>query len=99
MRLSYTRPALQRLLEIEDYVAVHSSERAARKVVDDLLKKAHGLLQHPRKGRIDPRLAHRGHGHRRLVVGRYLIIYFIEADVIHITDFFDTKQHPSRMRG
>ena len=50
-------------------------------------------------GAICVRLAKRGQGHRCLIVGRFKIVYFVEGDPIHVTDFFDTKQHPSRMRG
>jgi hypothetical protein len=28
-----------------------------------------------------------------------LVVYLLEGETIFITDFFDTKQHPSRMRG
>ncbi len=78
---------------------MHSSPKAAARLVDGLLAKALGLLKHPKKGRPDKLLAHRGLGHRSLSAGRFLIIYYVDGDVIHITDFFDTRQHPTRMRG
>jgi len=99
MKLQYTLPARQRLTEIEDYLTLHSSERTATKVVDGLLKKALSLVDNPRKGRPVRYLAHRGKGHRALSANRYLLVYFVEGDTIFITDFFDTRQHPSRMRG
>jgi hypothetical protein len=34
MRLSYTLPARQRLVEIEDYFSVHASPKAAARLVD-----------------------------------------------------------------
>ncbi|MFN8410733.1 MAG: type II toxin-antitoxin system RelE/ParE family toxin [Flavobacteriales bacterium] len=99
MRLLYTRPARQRLVGIEDYFSLHASPKAAARLVDGLLTKALGLLKHPKKGKPERLLAHRGLGHRSLSAGRFLIIYYVEGDTIHITDFFDTRQHPSRMRG
>ena len=99
MKLLYTEPAKQRLADIEDYTTAASSEAKARKLIDGLLDKALGLRDHPLLGMPEPRLAKRGQGHRCLIVGRFKIVYFVEGDPIHVTDFFDTKQHPSRMRG
>ncbi len=99
MRLSYTLPARQRLVEIEDYFSVHASPKAAARLVDGLLAKTLGLLKHPKKGKPEKLLAHRGLGHRSLSAGRFLIVYYVDGDTIYITDFFDTRQHPSRMRG
>ncbi len=99
MRLLYTRPARQRLVELEDYFSVHASPKVAAQLVDGLLTKTLGLLKHPKKGRPEKLLAHRGKGHRSLSAARFLIIYYVEGDTIHITDFFDTRQHPTRMRG
>lgn len=99
MRLSYTQPARQRLVEIEAYFSVHASPKAAARLVDGLLAKALGLLKHPWKGKPEKLLAHRGKDHRSLNAGRLLIVYYVAGDTIHITDFFDTRQHPSRMRG
>ena len=78
---------------------MNGSPKAAARLVDSLLAKTLGLLDHPKKGKPEKYLAHRGKGHRSLREGRFLIIYFLDKDTIHITDFFDTKQHPSRMRG
>ena len=99
MKLSYTLPARQRLVEIEDYFTVHASPKAAVRLVDGLLSKALGLLKHPKKGKPVKLLAHRGLGHRSLSAGRFLIVYYVDGEIIHITDFFDTRQHPTRMRG
>ncbi len=86
MRLSYTQPARQRLVEIEAYFSVHASPKAAARLVDGLLAKAFGLLKHPRKGKPEKLLAHRGMDHRSLSTGRFLIIYYVDGATIHITD-------------
>ncbi len=99
MKLQYTLPARQRLTEIEDYLTVHASERSAIRIVDGLLKKAQSLAANPLKGRPVRQLAHRGKEHRGLSASRYKVIYYVEGETIYITDFFDTKQHPARMRG
>ncbi|HMN04501.1 MAG TPA: hypothetical protein PKD45_02145 [Flavobacteriales bacterium] len=63
------------------------------------MKRAQELIDQPWKGPPEPGLLKLKEGHRFLLLGRYKIIYRVVGDVIHITDFFDTKQHPSRMRG
>ena len=99
MKLVYTEPARQRLTDIEDYTTAASSEAKARNLIDGLLEKALSLRDHPLRGIPEPRLMKRGQGHRSLIVGRYKIVYYAKGGAVHITDFFDTKQHPSRMRG
>jgi hypothetical protein len=37
--------------------------------------------------------------YRRLVVGNFKVIYRIEKDLIYVTDIFDARQDPKRMRG
>jgi hypothetical protein len=54
-------------------------------------------LKHRKKGKPEKRLAHRGIGHRSLSAGRFLIVYYLNGDTVHITGFFDTRQ--SRVRG
>lgn len=86
-------------MEIEDYFTVHASPKAAARLVDGLLDKSFGLLKNPKKGKPEKLLAHRGLGHRSLFAGRILIVYYVDGDTIYVTDFFDTRQHPSRVRG
>ncbi len=40
-----------------------------------------------------------GQGHRRWVVGHYKLIYLVLEDQLVITDFFDTRQDPKKMKG
>lgn len=76
----------------------YSKERAD-KIEALLLGRAASLAKHPLKGPSESALAYMNKGHRFLLSGRYKIIYRVIGDVIYVTDFFDTKQHPSRMRG
>lgn len=99
MKLEYAKPARQRSAEIEDYITLQGSPKAAARLVDGLMTKALGLLDHPKIGKPEKFLAHRGKGHRSLREGRFLIIYYLDEDTIYSTDFFDTKQHPAHMRG
>jgi len=80
-------------------LAEHNSLEKADQAVTQLLDKADSLLKHPMRGIPEPALADMGKGHRSLISGRYKIVYYVSGDEIRITDLFDTKQHPSRMRG
>ncbi len=99
MILRISSSARQRLLVIWERIRKDSSEQRADKVVERLLFRASELLEHPLKGPPEPGLTSLNSGHRYLLYGRYKIIYRILDGTIHVTDFFDTKQHPSRMRG
>ena len=99
MRLVYTKPVVDRIAEIEDYFTLQSSAKKAEELIARLLSQAYTLLDHPFRGMPEKYMEHRGKGHRSLIVDRYKVIYYVEDDAVHITDFFDMKQHRSRMRG
>lgn len=91
--------ARTRLHAIWRWVRDASSRERADRLEALLLDRANSLANHPLKGPEEPHLRFKRKGHRYLLSGRYKIIYRVEGRIIHITDFFDTKQHPSRMRG
>jgi plasmid stabilization system protein ParE len=99
MTVEVTSQARLRLLEIWKRIAEDFSQDRADKVELRLLARASELKAHPHKGPPEPALAYRGQGHRFLLLGRYKIIYLVAGEKVFVTDFFDTKQHPSRMRG
>lgn len=98
MTLEITAQARERLFGIWLHIKENASEERADKVEDRLLQRAQELLEQPWKGPPERELASLNEGHRFLLLGRYKIIYRVIGEVIYVTDFFDTKQHPSRMR-
>lgn len=66
---------------------------------DKILDKADTLLLNPLKGQKDPYLEHLSLDHRRLVESHYKIIYRIIGEYIYITDIFDSRQDPDKMKG
>lgn len=66
---------------------------------DSILAKADKLLADPYIGQQEEYLEHLGKGHRRLIEGNYKIIYRVQGEDIYITDIFDSRQHPSKMKG
>jgi len=37
--------------------------------------------------------------HRRAIEGHFKIIYRVEGETIYVTDFFDSRQDPAKMKG
>jgi len=57
------------------------------------------LVQFSRSGQREERLASLGQGHRRLIVDNFKVVYFIDGDVIRVTDIFDSRRDPEEMLG
>ena len=68
-------------------------------IEDELLLNAHQLKQNPRIGQFEDELSHLNKNHRRIIVGKFKIVYRIDDNIIHVTDFFDTRQDSSKMKG
>lgn len=99
MRLDYTTSAKLRLNAIWRYLCDTATVETADTFEKQVLDKADELLAQPLKGHPVKRMQRLGLGHRALPIGRHLIVYRIDGERIWVTDVFDTKQHPSRMRG
>jgi len=98
MKLLYTEQALISLNEALDFIASKVTPIKLLEIRNRILDTADSLLQQPLKGRKEPRLEHLRLNHRRLVVGHYKIIYRIVGDCIYITDIFDSRQRPDKMK-
>ena len=68
-------------------------------LVSKIFKEAERLVKYPRAGQVEPLMEGMRFEYRRLVVGNFKIIYRIDGEWIRITDIFDTRQDPKRMRG
>ncbi len=99
MKVVWSAWALDRLDEIHDYLFEHTSERIADHTVSKILEAILLLTQFPHGGQVEPWLEHKGLGHRRFVVGNYKVVYRIQKKEIRITDVFDARQDPRKMKG
>jgi plasmid stabilization system protein ParE len=99
MKLVYTEQALISLQEALDFIAPKVSYEKLIEIRDGILDKADSLLLHPLKGQKEPFLEHLGLDHRRLVEGHYKIIYRVVDEYIYVTDIFDSRQDPDKMKG
>jgi toxin ParE1/3/4 len=57
------------------------------------------LIENPYLGVVEEYLEHLILGHRRLIVGYCKVIYRISDNIIYITEIFDTRQDPTKMKG
>lgn len=99
MKLFYTEQAVVSLQECLDFLPPEVSEEKRLQIRDKILAKAEKLLLKPRIGRREEYLEHLGQSHRRIIEGPYKIIYRIEGEIIYITDIFDSRQDPAKMKG
>ena len=63
------------------------------------MDRARQLIQNPYSGQVEEYLDHLGLSHRRIVEGNFKIIYRVEGNEIFVTDIFDTRQDPQKMKG
>lgn len=86
MRLSWTREALEQLVEIEDFIARDNPGRAVS-FVDELISRAEALTDNPHIGRVVPEIARPEM--RELIHRKYRIVYRVEGDHVEILTVFE----------
>lgn len=97
--MKLTSSSRRRLQQIRAYHTENGSAKKGRKVTKSILEKAKTLEEHPHIGQEEENLKSLGQGHRYLLVGKlYKIIYLIAQPFIYITDIFDTRQDPTKMK-
>lgn len=64
-----------------------------------MLDKADNLVTTYNHYQQEEYLEHLGKGHRRIIHGYFKIIYRLEGELIYVTDFFDTRRDPAKMKG
>jgi plasmid stabilization system protein ParE len=93
-------PAARRSLArtIRLLARTHSKDYLVRlkREVDQQVKQ---LPIRPLAGALEPELEHLGAGHRRVIVGPFRIIYRLTANAVYVTDIFDPRRDPKRMKG
>lgn len=101
MKLVYSEYALEQLQRILDFL-VYQQEIPSQKALeirDKILDKADTILSNVYVAQKEELLEHLQLAHRRLIISNYKIIYTIKTDHILITDIFDTRQNPDKMKG
>ena len=99
MNLVYTEQAIISMEEALEFIAPKVSSEKLVKIRNRILDAADTLLLQPQLGQKEPYLEHLSLEHRRLIEGNYKIIYRVIGEYIYITDIFDSRQDPDKMKG
>jgi plasmid stabilization system protein ParE len=87
MRVTWSREASENLVEIEEFIARDSLERAVR-FVDALIDHAEAILTgNPKSGRVVPEIGNPDM--RELIYRGYRIVYRLKEDVLEILTVFE----------
>jgi len=87
-----------RLKEIHGYYKEKVNIQIANKIKTGIIQQLRYISENPLSGQKEELFSGLGLNHRRLVKGNYKIIYRIINEVIYITDIFDSRQDPSKMK-
>ncbi len=86
MKVIWSRQSLERLSEIENFIARDSLERAER-FVDYLIERGNSVSRNPQIGRIVPEISNPSI--REIIAKKYRIIYKVQQDTIEILTVFE----------
>ena len=75
-----------------------ASDKVANKIRKSVFDATRPLIKDPLIGAIEENLQDLKQGHRYLVVGNYKIIYRVVKTNIYVTDIFDCRQNPQKMK-
>ena len=99
MNLIYTEQALNSLEQVLEFIAPEVTQNKLLEIRNRILDRADTLLLHPNQGQKEPYLEHLNLDYRRIIESHYKIIYRVVGETIYITDVFDSRQDPDKMKG
>ncbi len=97
-QIIWTNFAISELKNIFLYYRMVAGDKVANKIKKSIFDTTKPLTQHPFIGAVEENLTDLKQGHRYLVSGNYKIIYKIVNNDIYITDVFDCRQNPTKMK-
>jgi addiction module RelE/StbE family toxin len=89
MKLIWTKEALFRLQEIDEYIS-RDNPAAATDFVDKLISLAETVFDNPKKGRVVPELSLENI--RELLFRNYRIVYLIKKSSVEVLTVFEGHQ-------
>jgi toxin ParE1/3/4 len=98
MQVIWTNLAISELKNIFLYYRMVAGEKTADKIRKSILSATKPLIRQPFIGAIEENLSDLKQGHRYLVEAHYKIIYRVIDNHIYITDIFDGRQNPTKMK-
>lgn len=98
MKVIWTPFALNSLKNIFTYYKTHAGISVAKAIKNNILTTTIQLSKYPTSGQKEELLKELDEAHRYLIRGNYKIIYKILNDTVYITDVFDTRQNPDKLK-
>jgi len=98
MKIFWTKFALDSLSEAYNYYKENVGIKIACNIRDSILSGSNQLENHSFSGQIEDFLLDLDEGHRYIIRGNYKIIYKIQNRKVYVTDVFDTRQNPDKLR-
>lgn len=98
MKVLYTEQSFESLEEIKKLLSKNHNPKKVEEIRTKILNKAESLVDFSERGQIEESLLSLNKGHRYILEKHTKIIYRVIGKIIYITDFFDTRQDPSKMK-
>lgn len=98
MQVIIADSALGRIKKIHSYYYKKASAKIAQKIIDDIFSAIRLLEKQTLAWQEEEYLKKLRKGHRRIIAGNYKIIYRVFDDTILVTDVFDSRRNPKRMK-
>ncbi|MGE5315201.1 MAG: type II toxin-antitoxin system RelE/ParE family toxin [Acidobacteriota bacterium] len=86
MKIVWTKEAVHRLEEIEEYIA-KDRPMAAEALIDDIIARVESLSDAPHKGRMVPELSHPNI--REVIYKNYRIVYIVRRKSLNVITIFE----------
>ena len=98
MKVLWTKFALDSLRDIYNYYKDNVNITVAINIRNSVFFSTKQIENQPLSGTVESLLADLEEGHRFIIRGNYKIIYKVFHKKIYITDVFDTRQNPDKMK-
>ncbi len=98
MDIIWTEFASKELKNIYEYYKVRAGMSVAKKIKSKIFESTKNLSEQPLMGQIEENLKSLNQHHRYIVEVNYKIIYFVDTNTVYITDVFDCRQNPEKMK-
>lgn len=98
MKVVWTKFALDALLEVFTYYQLNVNRTIAINIKNNILSSTSQLQNFPQSCPKEELLEDLTEGHRCLIRGNYKVIYKILNGKVYITDVFDTRQNPEKIK-
>ena len=97
-QITWTNFAISELKNIFLYYRMVAGDNTADKIRKSIFSATKPIIKQPLIGAVEENLIDLKQGHRYLVEGNYKIIYRVIDNNIYITDIFDCRQNPTKMK-